>query len=155
MNWTVGFELKYIKWTGEKSGSDGAGRNSLLLIAIAFAVWSLAAAACSSVPVTSDKETGSMDILNNTMQYIRQHHTDAAPFISEKITFMQVAASNKRKIGYNRVDYSGGGWTVTIGHAATAVIMEEISASYNNGKIVWNGRSQDGVISEDSYNYTQ
>ena len=89
------------------------------------------------------------------MQYIRQHHTDAAPFISEKITFMQVAASNKRKIGYNRVDYSGGGWTVTIGHAATAVIMEEISASYNNGKIVWNGRSQDGVISEDSYNYTQ
>jgi hypothetical protein len=145
--------LKYIRWPRENTGPDGAGRNILLLIAIVFAAWSLVAAACISVPAASDKETGSM--LNNTMQYIKQHHTDAAPFITENISFTQVAASDKRKIGYNRVDYSGGGWTVTVGHAATAVIIEEISASYDNGKIVWTGRNQDGVISEDSYNYTQ
>ena len=148
--------MKYIKWPGENTGSDGASRNILLLMtAVAFIVISAAAAACTSVPAASDKEAGSMDILNNTMQYIRQHHADAAPFIAGNIAFTQTAASDKRKIGYNSVEYSGGGWMVTVGHAATAVIVEEISASYNNGKIVWTGRSQNGAISEDSYNYTQ
>ena len=94
------------------------------------------------------------DLLKGTMSFIKAHHSDAAPFISGSLAFTQASASDKRKIGYNREVYSGGGWTVTVGHAATAKIFEEINASYNNGKIQWTGRSQDGVINEDSYNYT-
>lgn len=89
------------------------------------------------------------------MQYIKQHHTNAATFIADNITFTQVSASDRRKIGYSSAVYSGGGWTVTVGHASTAVIIEEINASYNDGKIVWTGRSKDGVISEDNYKYIE
>jgi hypothetical protein len=144
--------VKYLKWPGENTG---AGRNALLLLmAMVLIAWSTASAACSSAPAEADKETGSMVILNNAMQYIKQQHADAAPFIPENLAFT-AAPGDKRRTGFSQGVYNGGGWTMTMGHAVTAELVYEISADYNNGKIIWNGFSKDGVISELSYTFTQ
>lgn len=86
------------------------------------------------------------------MAYIKAHHPEAAPYIADKIPFIRADSSDKRKIGYSRATYSGAGWTVTVGHAATAELVYDISADYTSGKITWNGTSKDGYITELSYN---
>jgi hypothetical protein len=148
--------VKYIKWPGANAGAGGAVRNTLLLmVATALIAWSVASAACAAAPAEADREVGNMVILTNAMQYIKQHHADAAPFIPDNLAFTAAAPGDKRRTGFSQGVYNGGGWTMTMGHAVTAELVYEISADYNNGKIVWNGFSKDGVISELSYTFTQ
>jgi hypothetical protein len=107
--------------------------------------------ACSAASSAAPQDQPELDIISNAMAYIREHHPDAAPYIPDNIDFKQSDTGDKRKIGYSRALYSGSGWTVSVGHAVTAVIIYEISADYSNNKIIWNGTSKNGDISEDSY----
>jgi len=112
--------------------------------------WCIAAPACSAAPVVADRDPVTMEILNSAMGYIKEHHPDAAAFIREDAVYT-ADTGDKRKLGYSKVIYNGGGWVVSIGHAVTVDLIYDITADYSNGKIVWIGRSTDGKIGEDSY----
>jgi len=122
------------------------------LLALAFITPVTAALACSSNLPQSQPASA---IANSAMAYIKSHHMDAAPFIADKINFTKVDTSGKGKLGYSQVIYNGGGWSISIGHAVVPELVYEISASYEDGKIVWIGLSKDGVINEQSYNHTE
>lgn len=91
-----------------------------------------------------------MDILNNAMVYIKAHHPDAAVFIKDATTFT-MSAGEKRVVGYTGVTYTGGGWTISIGHAVTPETIYDVRAEYNSGKIIWTGLSKNGQITEVNY----
>ena len=91
-----------------------------------------------------------MDILIDALAYIKAHHVDAAEFISDTITFTS-SYSGKEKQGYSGVTYTGGGWTINVGHAIVPNYSYSIKADYSNGKIVWVGTSKNGQIQEVSY----
>ena len=122
-----------------------------ILVAAVILSAVLGSAACSSgAAALAEKEQTEMDILHSTMSYIGSHHADAAAFIPADISFNQLP-HDQRKVGYGSVTYTGGGWEVSIGHAITLDEIYDMRADYQSGKIVWIGRSQDSVITEDSY----
>ncbi len=86
--------------------------------------------------------------MNNVMDYIKQKHSDAAPFIKEGIRWTK--ADTVVRVGYTRSVYRGDGWSVTVGRGAIAETMYEARAEYDN-IIVWIGTIKDGHITEDSY----
>jgi len=91
-----------------------------------------------------------MDILIDALAYIKAHHADAAEFINDNIAFTS-SYSGKEKQGYSGVTYTGGGWTISVGHAIVPDYAYGIKADYSNGKIVWVGTSKNGQIQEESY----
>jgi hypothetical protein len=97
-------------------------------------------------------EQTAMDILDDTMAYIRVHHPDAAAFLADDISFT-ASYTEKYRQGYTGVTYTGGGWTISIGRTITPEAMDSygIRAEYSNGKIVWVGRSKNGQLTEESY----
>jgi hypothetical protein len=89
------------------------------------------------------------NMLNSIMHYIEQKHPDAAPFIKENTAWIK--SGSIKRIGYTEATYDGDGWTVTIGHAATAELIYEVRAEYHSGEIVWTGIIKDDTITEESY----
>jgi len=89
------------------------------------------------------------DMLDSVMDYIKQNHPDAAPFIKENIPW--TARTEVLSDGYSRDVFTGNGWTVTIGHAVTAEVIYEVTAEYNDERIIWVGMIKGGVITEKSY----
>jgi len=136
------------------SGLPGPRKIACCISAFVLSVSILAAcvvgSACTDNPVQSETEQSTMDILIDTLAYIKAHHADAAEFISDNITFTS-SYSGKEKQGYSGVTYTGGGWTVSVGHAIVPNYAYSIKADYSNGKIVWVGTSKNGQIQEESY----
>ncbi len=95
-----------------------------------------------------------MDLLHSIMSFIGQHHAEAAPFIKADAAYTQTSSSGKGMLGYSSVTYSGGGWTVTVGHAVVPDYVNEITADYGNGKITWTGTEKNGQVTEASYTKT-
>ena len=87
--------------------------------------------------------------LNSVMDYIEQNHPDAAAFINEGISWTR--SSQTIRIGHTQNVYNGDGWTVSIGHSATAEPFLDVRAEYNDGAIVWVGMIKESVITESSY----
>jgi len=111
----------------------------------------LAGISCAGTPPSKAGNQVTMDILNNSLSYIKANHPDAAPFISNNISFTPVSSTGKDIEGYTSVTYTGGGWVVSIGHAIVPNYAWGIKADYDNGKIVWTGSSRNGQITEESY----
>lgn len=92
-----------------------------------------------------------MEILESTMSYIKANHLDAAPFITDHISFTISGGTGKDIEGYAGVTYTGGGWVISMGHPIVPNYAWGIKADYGNGKIVWIGSSSNGQITEESY----
>jgi len=123
--------------------------NKLVNVSILIAMTVSLSCAGAAPSAAGDEVT--VQILNNTMSYIKANHTDAAAFIPAGITFTPAGGTGKDMEGYSGVTYRGGGWTVSIGHAVVPHYVWDIRADYENGKIVWTGTSSDGQITEESY----
>lgn len=89
-----------------------------------------------------------LTLLNNVMEFINRNHPDAAPFITQNISWSE--AVDVVRVGYSGKTYKSNGWAVTVGRAAIAEIAYEIRAEYEN-RIIWLGIFKDGIISERSY----
>ncbi|MFC1892907.1 hypothetical protein ACFLYR_02560 [Chloroflexota bacterium] len=89
------------------------------------------------------------DIPKNVMGYIKQKHPDAAPLIRENVSWTR--SSGDIKVGYSRYEYTGDGWTLTVGHAITPETIYDVRAEHEDEGIVWVGIIKEGVISEESY----
>ena len=98
---------------------------------------------------TNGDEIMADDILSTVMDYIRENHPDAAPFIKEGISWAKT--SGPKQMGYTEATYTGDGWTVTVGHAVTAEIVYEVRAEHDKQGIVWSGTIKDDVITETNY----
>ena len=90
-----------------------------------------------------------VDRLNSVMDYIKQHHSDAAQFISGDISWTRTSQSALP--GYTSNVYDGDGWTVTIGRAIVPEFFYEVRAEHSAEAIVWLGRIENGTITETSY----
>jgi hypothetical protein len=123
----------------------------MLLLAVGILLECAGSVSCSGEKLSATGEQTTMDILRNTLEYIRAHHPETASLISDGISFAENADA-KGKQGYSRVVYTGGGWTISIGRAITPENIYDIRAEYGNGQIVWVGTSSSGVITEESYN---
>jgi hypothetical protein len=88
------------------------------------------------------------------MSFIAQHHADAVAFIKGDTSFALSGTSGKGLLAYTWAAYSGGGWTVKIGHAVVPDYVNEITADYDSGKITWTGTEKNGQITEVSYTKT-
>jgi hypothetical protein len=91
-----------------------------------------------------------LEILKNAMTYVKTNHPDAAQFIDDSISFSE-SGGGRGQQGYTGVTYTGGGWTVNIGHAIVPETIYEIRADYGNGKILWVGVLKNGQIKEEGY----
>ena len=89
------------------------------------------------------------DIPDSVMDYIKQNHLDAAPFIKEDMSWTK--SSPVILDGYSRDFFTGDGWKVTVGHAVTAEVIYEVRTEHNGERIVWVGTVKDGTITEESY----
>jgi hypothetical protein len=95
------------------------------------------------------EQTVPKDMPNSVMEYIKQNHPDAAPFIKENIPW--TARNEVLSDGYSRDVFTGGGWKVVIGHTITAKVIYGVTAEYSDEGIVWVGAVKDGTITEESY----
>ena len=89
------------------------------------------------------------DIPKEVMNYIKEKHLDAAPFIKENIFWAR--SSGDMQVGYSWNIYTGDGWTLTVGHAVTPETIYDVKAEHEDEGIVWVGTIKEGVISEESY----
>lgn len=90
-----------------------------------------------------------VDMLNSVMEYIRQHHSDAAEFIDEDISWSRTDQTFRD--GYTRNVYSGDGWMVIVGLTIVPGAFYDVRAEHITEAIVWVGRIEDGSIIETSY----
>lgn len=90
-----------------------------------------------------------VSMINGVMSYIREHHPDAAQYITQDTAWTR--DSSVKKTGYTRAVYRNNGWVVSIGHTITLEDIYEISAGNAAAGIAWTGTIQDGVITETSY----
>lgn len=119
-------------------------------LAVIIGISLLVLCACSeATPETNGVKIVPDQILNSVMDYIKQNHPDAAAFIKENMPWTK--SSQVIKVGYTRYAYTGDGWTVTIGHAITAEVIYEVTAEYNDERIIWVGTVKDSAITEKSY----
>jgi hypothetical protein len=121
-------------------------------LAVIFGISLLGFSSCiepGTQPEANGNTTMVNNMLNNIMHYIEQKHPDAAPFIKESIAWTE--SGSVKRIGYTEATYGGDGWSVTIGHAATAELIYEVRAEYHSGEIVWTGTIQSDTITEESY----
>lgn len=91
-----------------------------------------------------------MDILKTIVQYIKENHPEAGLPEADGICY-KVDSDSRRKLGYSRSVYSGGGWDISIGRPVTPERIYNVKAEYNNGDIVWVGRVINGKVEEKSY----
>jgi hypothetical protein len=107
---------------------------------------------CATDSREATGEWTAMDILKDTMAYIKMHHPDASAFMADDIS-STASYTEKHLQGYSGVTYTGGGWIISIGRAITPEATDSygIRAEYSNGKIVWVGQSKKGEIQEESY----
>jgi len=117
------------------------------IVAVIF----LGGMACTSTREPAAVEKINVEVLNNSIAYIKSNHPDAAAFLADNIAFTVTGSTGKDIEGYTGVTYSGGGWTVSIGHAIVPNYAYDIKADYGNGKIVWVGTSKNGQVKEESY----
>ena len=117
------------------------------IIAVAF----LGSTACTSTPAAAEVEKVNMEVLKNSIAYIKANHPDAEALLSSDISFSRVSGTGKDLQGYTSVTYTGGGWSFSIGHAVVPDYAYNIKADYDGGKIVWVGSSKNGQVKEDSY----
>ena len=122
----------------------------ILMVVTGILFTCLSVIACSDERLSATGEQTVMDILKNTMIFIKAHHPDAAALINDNISFT-LSTGDRQNQGYTRVICSGGGWTVSIGHAITPDNIYDIRAEYVKGQIVWVGSSKNGQIREESY----
>ena len=111
-------------------------------------------AACLPASTVQPAARSDVDVINSVLSFIAQHHPETAGLIANNITFAETCSSDKRLLGFSWVTYSGGGWTVTVGHAAVPDYINDVTASYGNGKITWTGTEKNGQVTEASYNKT-
>jgi hypothetical protein len=88
-------------------------------------------------------------ILNYILTYIKQHHSDAAPFIKDNLSWQRSATT--KKMGYSGYTYTGDSWIITIGHPITAEEIFDLRADYGDGLIIWSGIFKNNAISEIMY----
>lgn len=89
------------------------------------------------------------DIPDSVMDYIKQNHPDAAPFIEEDISWTK--SSQDITVGHSRYVYTGGCWTLKIGHSITAEVIYGIEAECSEAGILWVGTIKGGTITEEGY----
>jgi len=90
-----------------------------------------------------------VDRLNSVMDYVRQHHSDAAQFISGNISWTRTDQTFQE--GYTRNVYSGDGWMVIVGLTIVPGACYDVRAEHITEAIVWTGRIENGTITETSY----
>ena len=115
-------------------------------------LFTLAGLASSLVQSTSDgnQDKAMMDeLLTRVTTYISEHHPDAAASLPDDISWTQV--SKTKKVGYTRYVYQGNGWEVSIGLAATAEPLYEITAENEAAGIIWKGTVKDSTVTEITY----
>lgn len=124
---------------------------NLVVVLVIIAGISLSGLASCANPAAKEPsgEQNMGNMLNKVMDYIRQNHLDAAPFIKENVTWAE--SGLPKRMGYTGYTYTGGGWIVTIGHAITAEILYDVRAEYSAEGIVWVGMVKDDVVAEESY----
>ena len=91
-----------------------------------------------------------MDVLKTILEYIKENHPDAGLPEADGICY-KVNSDSRRKLGYSRSVYSGGGWDISIGRPVTPQKVYNVKAEYQNGDIVWVGRIINGKAEEKSY----
>lgn len=129
-------------------GGNRTGKLSWHLATIVLALLfgtGLVAVCCAG----NEGQTVTGDMLTKVMDYIKQNHQDAAPFIKENISWS--ARTEVMSDGYSRDAFTGDGWKVTIGHAIIPEVIYEVRAEHNDGGIVWVGTVKDGAVTEKSY----
>lgn len=94
-----------------------------------------------------------MQLVKDSMAFIKNHHPDAAPYISDATEYERISETGIDIQGYSGAVYQGRGWTIKVGSAITAQLLLEIRSEYDEGKIVWVGFYEEGEIIEDSYEY--
>jgi hypothetical protein len=91
-----------------------------------------------------------MDILKLVVDFIREHHPEAGPSIKDYSRFIETPG-DKHHHGYASTVLTGYNWEINIGHAVTPRRVYRVTAKYNDGEIVWNGRIIDRQVEETSY----
>jgi len=91
-----------------------------------------------------------MEILKLVVEYIKEHHPEAGALIKDYSKFTE-KPEGERLFGYTRVEFVGGNWNISIGHAVTPLTIYRVRADYNNGEIVWIGKIIKEQVEEDSY----
>lgn len=98
-------------------------KNLAVRLVVIVGISLLGVCSCSE-PVaheTNGDEIMADDTVSTIMDYIKQNHPDAAPFIKEGMSWAKT--SGPKQMGYTEATYTGDGWTVTIGRAVTAEIV--------------------------------
>lgn len=122
-------------------------KNLIIGLSVIIGVTLLGFCSCSKPAISEPQK----EMLASIMEYIKQNHPDAAPFINDNIAFTLSSSTGKDTQGYGRATYTGGGWTVNIGSPFVPDYAYDLTADYGNGKIVWLGTSKNGQIEEGSY----
>jgi hypothetical protein len=91
-----------------------------------------------------------MDMLKTILDFIKENHPDACVPAADENCFT-VNSDSRRKPGYRRTVYNGGGWEIAIGRPVTPEKIYNIRAEYQNRRIIWKGRIINGKIEENSY----
>ena len=125
-------------------------KDLLVVLVVIVGIGLLGLSSCAGS--AAQEESGEQimgNILNRVMDYIKQSHLDAAPFIKENTPWTK--SSSVKRMGYSGYTYAGGGWVVSIGHSAAAEMVYDVRAEYDDKGIVWVGTIKDDIITEESY----
>jgi uncharacterized metal-binding protein len=120
-----------------------------LAIIIGISLIGLCSCSEPATPETNGVKIMPDQILSSVMDYIKENHPNAAPFIRDNMSWTK--SSQVIKVGYSRYVYTVDGWAITIGHAATAKVVYEVKAECAQEGIVWVGTIKDDIITEKSY----
>jgi len=135
--------------TEKRSRCSVAGIMAAGLLPLAFV--GVLLASCAGGRASSPGEAAPQDILTASLTYLKSHHSDAAVYLTDNISFTQITATGKGRLGYTGVTYTGGAWNISIGHPVVPDYSWEITANYNGGQIVWVGSWKNGILGEVSY----
>lgn len=119
-------------------------RNLTVALVVIVGIGLLGFCSCAK-PAASEPNEAMVD---SVMEYIKQNHPDAAPFIKDTTSWTPV--NPVMKYGYSEITYTGDGWSVTIGHTASPDEEFGVTAAYNGEEVVWTGTVK-VLVTETSY----
>jgi len=88
-------------------------------------------------------------MLESVLAFIKKNHPETSSLIPGNIRW--TGAGLVRKPGYSSQAYSGGGWTVTIGHAVIPEPVYDVKAENAGAGIIWTGKIQNELVQETGY----
>ena len=83
------------------------------------------------------------------LAFIKKNHPETSSLIPSNISWTN--AGRVMKPGFTSQAYSGGGWTVTIGHTVTPEPVYDVKAENGSAGITWTGKIQNETVQETGY----